>query len=122
MNSIGQHPTDDEVHDMIVRADADGSGSVDFYEFVTLMAHKMASPTDANQDLRKAFGLFDHSGDGFLEVDELKRLMINLGEDVTLDDINEVIRAVDTNNDGVISEEEFATAIAKEERRLTRND
>ena len=120
MNSIGQHPTDDEVADMISRADADGSGSVDFYEFVTLMAHKMASPGD-DRGLRNAFALFDHSGDGFLEADELRRLMINLGENVTLDDINEVIRRVDSNGDGVISEQEFVAAVTKEERRLTRN-
>ena len=52
-----------KVADMISRADADGSGSVDFYEFVTLMAHKMASPGD-DRGLRNAFALFDHSGDG----------------------------------------------------------
>lgn len=120
MNSIGQHPTDDEVADMVSRADADGSGSVDFYEFVTLMAHKMASPGD-DRGLRNAFALFDHSGDGFLEADELRRLMINLGENVTLDDINEVIQRVDSNGDGVISEQEFVAAVTKEERRLTRN-
>ena len=121
MNSIGQYPTDDEVVDMITRADADGSGSVDFYEFVTLMAHKMASP-GGDKGLRNAFALLDHSGDGYLEADELRRLMINLGENVTLDDVNEVIRKVDSNGDGVISEQEFVDVVTNEERRLTRNN
>lgn len=42
MASVGQVPNDDELAEMIRIADADGSGEVDFYEFVTLMAHKMA--------------------------------------------------------------------------------
>ena len=42
MASVGQVPSDDELKEMIRIADADGSGEVDFYEFVTLMAHKMA--------------------------------------------------------------------------------
>ena len=41
MMSVGSAPSDEEVKEMIRIADADGSGSVDFYEFVTLMAHKM---------------------------------------------------------------------------------
>ena len=47
MQSVGQTPTDDELNHMITVADADGSGEVDFYEFVALMAHKMANPSNS---------------------------------------------------------------------------
>lgn len=42
MASVGQNPTDEELQEMIAIADADGTGDIDFAEFVTLMAHKMA--------------------------------------------------------------------------------
>ena len=38
--SIGQNPTEDEIEDMIDDADEDGSGSINFPEFVGLMMKK----------------------------------------------------------------------------------
>ena len=66
MASVGQVPSDEEVNEMIKIADADGSGSVDFCEFVTLMAHKMADVKSEAQ-IRAAFSLFDFSGDGYIQ-------------------------------------------------------
>ena len=42
MESVGQAPTEQELANMIAAADVDGSATVDFAEFCTLMAHKMA--------------------------------------------------------------------------------
>ena len=39
--SWGQTPTKDELQEMMNRADADGSGSIDFGEFVELMKKQM---------------------------------------------------------------------------------
>ncbi len=36
----GQNPTEDEIEDMIEEADEDGSGSINFPEFVSLMMKK----------------------------------------------------------------------------------
>ena len=36
----GQNPTEDEIEDMIDDADEDGSGSINFPEFVSLMMKK----------------------------------------------------------------------------------
>lgn len=37
MRSLGESPSDEELKEMIREADPDGSGSVDFDEFTTLM-------------------------------------------------------------------------------------
>ena len=37
---LGQNPTEDEIEDMIEDADEDGSGSINFPEFVALMMKK----------------------------------------------------------------------------------
>ena len=40
MQTLGMHLTKQELQDMINEVDADGNGSVDFPEFLSLMARK----------------------------------------------------------------------------------
>jgi hypothetical protein len=41
MRSLGQNPTEAELQDMVNEVDADGNGTIDFPEFIQLMARKM---------------------------------------------------------------------------------
>lgn len=41
MRSLGQNPTEAELRDMIDEVDADQNGTIDFAEFLNLMARKM---------------------------------------------------------------------------------
>ncbi|CAN6714493.1 unnamed protein product [Malus baccata var. baccata] len=41
MRSLGQNPTEAELQDMISEVDADQNGTIDFSEFLNLMARKM---------------------------------------------------------------------------------
>ena len=113
MRTLGQEPTEMELEKMIKLADADGSGDIDFAEFVTLMAHKMADEK-SEATLKAAFSVFDTSGDGFISAEEMRRIMINVGEPVTLDDVEQVIRKVDIDGDGVINYDEFTKVIIEE--------
>ena len=45
MRSLGQNPTEAELQDMINEVDADGNGTIDFPEFLNLMARKMKVPS-----------------------------------------------------------------------------
>ena len=42
MNILGQNPEPDEIEEMVDEADADGSGSINFPEFIELMLKKQA--------------------------------------------------------------------------------
>ena len=50
---------------MLRQLDGDGSGSVDFPEFLNIIAIKMCED-DSNDELRQAFNVFDEDGDGFI--------------------------------------------------------
>lgn len=54
MRSLGQQPTDKALKQMIKEVDADGSGTIDFPEFLTLMARKMKTQ-DSRSEIMEAF-------------------------------------------------------------------
>ena len=115
MLSVGQTPGDDELDEMVRIADADGSGEVDFYEFVALMAHKMADPSN-DDAVSQAFDLFDRDGDHMLDVNELRSLMMNVGEAATWGDIQTLISEVDINGDGAINVDEFTKMVLHDQQ------
>jgi Ca2+-binding EF-hand superfamily protein len=55
-----------------------------------------------------SFDLVDGDDDGLISADELKRMMQALGTEVTDDQAAEMVRKVDTDDDGRITLEEFA--------------
>ena len=54
MRSLGQNPTDAELQEMIDEIDFDGSGTIDFSEFLTLM-ESMIAETSAEEEMISAF-------------------------------------------------------------------
>ena len=122
LNFAGQTPSEDELRDMIMTIDADGTGDINFPEFVTLMAHKMATET-SEETIRGAFNVFDTDGSGGISASEFLRVLEQLGEtDITIDDIRDVVSGKygrslgDANRNGLVSYEEFEKVIHEEKR------
>ena len=61
-------------------------------------------------ELRKAFDVMDENKDGQVTKDELKKLLLGLGEEVTDEIVNEMISIADTDGDGKVNFEEFCKA------------
>lgn len=57
----------------------DGSGSIDFEEFLNMMTAKM-SDKDTREDINKVFNLFDDDQTGHITLRNLKRVAKELGE------------------------------------------
>jgi calmodulin len=51
--------------------------------------------------------VFDKDGNGFISAAELRLVMTNLGEKLTDEEVDEIIREVDIDGDGQINYEEF---------------
>ncbi|KAK4755972.1 hypothetical protein SAY87_009729 [Trapa incisa] len=70
--------------------------------------------TERNRLLKEAFEIFDEDGNGFIEAEELKRVLECLGLDEGWDmgEIEKMVRAVDLNLDGKVDFVEFESMMA----------
>ncbi|XP_034115761.1 calmodulin-related protein 97A [Drosophila sulfurigaster albostrigata] len=112
MKSLGQNPTEAELRDLVNEIDLNGDGEIDFAEFCSLMS-KQANEGDADEELREAFKIFDKDEDGFISPAELRFVMTNLGEKLTDEEIDDMIREADFDGDGLINYEEFVYMITQ---------
>ena len=67
---------------MIADVDKDGSGTIDFEEFLSMMTTKMGE-RDSKEEMLKAFRLFDDDETGKISFKNLKRVAKELGENMT---------------------------------------
>ena len=58
------------------------------------------------------FRVFDRDGDGYISAEELSQVMLTLGESLTQDEIDEMIREADLDGDGKVGYDEFATMMS----------
>ena len=68
---------------------------------------------DPREEMLKAFRLFDDDETGKISFRNLKRVAKELGENMTDDEITEMIEEADRDGDGEISEEEFMRIMRK---------
>ena len=78
-----------------------GNGEIDFEEFLQMMSKKIKD-TDTEEEIRDAFKIFDKDGNGLISANELRQIMANLGEKLTDEELDEMMREADLNGDGQI--------------------
>ena len=77
-----------------------------------MMTAKM-SDKDSKADIQKVFNLFDEDKTGKITLKNLKRVAKELGENMTAEELMEMIDEADRAGDGEINEEEFLRIMKK---------
>lgn len=91
----------DELEDLMRSLDTDGSGSVDYAEFIAATFDTQKCIKDSK--LWEVFRRFDLNGDGVITKGEMRKVMKEWSDEKA----TEVLSQVDTDGDGTISFEEF---------------
>ncbi|CAL8079906.1 unnamed protein product [Calicophoron daubneyi] len=110
---LGYQVTDTEVQSMMKQADRNGNGSIDFKEFLQMMAIYFEQIIQSSGDdfYHRVFAVFDQNGDGYIDVRELRTIMQNLDETLTESDVAEMIEEADADGDGKVSFREFVEVL-----------
>eukprot|EP00929_Paragymnodinium_shiwhaense_P051269 TRINITY_DN25811_c0_g1_i1.p1 TRINITY_DN25811_c0_g1~~TRINITY_DN25811_c0_g1_i1.p1 ORF type:complete len:381 (+),score=112.29 TRINITY_DN25811_c0_g1_i1:97-1143(+) len=110
MRALGLFPTNAEVLKIVEETDEDGSGVIEFSEFLLVMVkyRKTHEPEeDPDAELLRAFKVFDKDGSGYITADELRDFLTRMGEPLTDEEVDDLLRQADLDGDGQISYEEF---------------
>lgn len=108
--SIGYTPNERELNAIIDDFDANGSGTIEFEEFVDVALKKLSVPL-TEHELKDAFTMFDKNGDGHITAAELKSLLTTMGERLTDEEAQEFIDDADTNGNGSLELDELAAIL-----------
>lgn len=112
MTSLGFEAKSNAIFQMISDLDADGNGTIDFGEWLSLMT-KRVNDKDSRANINKIFALYDDERTGFISAKNLRRVAQELGENITDEEIDELIVRADLDQDGLISEDEFYTIVTR---------
>ncbi|ERE71598.1 troponin C, skeletal muscle-like protein [Cricetulus griseus] len=109
MRMLGQTPTKEELDAIIEEVDEDGSGTIDFEEFLVMMVRQMKEDAKgkSEEELAECFRIFDRNADGYIDAEELAEIFRASGEHVTDEEIESLMKDGDKNNDGRIDFDEF---------------
>ncbi|OWF56440.1 Calmodulin-5 [Mizuhopecten yessoensis] len=112
LRALGQNPSASELKKMINEVDADGDGTVDFPEFLILLVRKMTE-AGGETEMKETFKVFDRDGNGMVTAAEIRNVMYNLGEKLTDEEIDEMIKEADEDGDGQLNYKEFTSILRK---------
>lgn len=123
LRTIGQCPTEAEILQMLRDINALDANILTFNQVLEMMMKHFKSP-HTEEELTKAFNVFDRTGDGILGTKEILFVVNNLGENYTEDDIREMFLEIDKDRDGRIKVDDFIALMGAPEvksRKSTRN-
>ncbi|KAJ9181102.1 hypothetical protein P3X46_009268 [Hevea brasiliensis] len=107
LQKLGHQITDTDLQMLMEAGDLDRDGHLDYGEFVTISVHLRKMGND--EHLHKAFKFFDKNQSGYIEIEELRDALADEVDENSEEIINAIIHDVDTDRDGRISYDEFAT-------------
>ena len=112
MVSLGFDLRDANVYQMISDLDSDGNAQIDFDEWVHLMSNRV-SVSSSKAAILKIFPLYDDEKTDHISVKNLRRVAVDLGEEISEEELQEMIDRADLDRDGLVNFEEFYTILTR---------
>ena len=100
----------------IAESDREGTGTISFETFQAVMAEKMQK-RDPKEEAEKAFRLFDDDETSTISLKNLRRVAKELGENMTDDELQEVIDFCDKDGRGEIQKDDFCSTLLEAQSR-----
>lgn len=112
MRALGFEPKKEEVKKLIAETDKQGTGKIALEDFMSAMSTRLAEK-DINEEIMKAFQLFDEDGTGKISFKNLKNVAKELSENLSDEELQEMISEADRDGDGEVNQEEFLRIMKK---------
>ncbi|KAK9231119.1 hypothetical protein WN943_021351 [Citrus x changshan-huyou] len=109
--SIGEYMSYEEARAAIDDFDTDGDSLLDFQDFTRMLLKDDRGDGD-DEDLKKAFEMFELEKKGCITPKGLQRMLNRLGDSKSYDECVAMIQVFDTDGNGVLDYHEFSQMMA----------
>ena len=107
MRALGFPVKKEEVRALAAEYGGAGASSLSRADFIEALSARYAA-RDPEEEIRKAFALFDEDGSGRISLRNLRRIARELGEPLADDELQAMIDEFDKDGDGLIDADDFA--------------
>ncbi|XP_022916398.1 troponin C-like [Onthophagus taurus] len=109
LNTLGHSFNDQELEALLENEDRQGSGVLNFDSFCRVASHFLESEDDEalQKELKEAFRLYDKEGNGYIPTSSLREILAALDDQLTGDQLNEMIAEIDADSSGTVDFDEF---------------
>jgi len=113
MKVLGQEPDAEQLAEIVAEVDVDGSGTIDFDEFLIMMVMQMGIGSEeggkpaSEKELADLFRLIDKNSDHYIDWEELKAQVLRADSSVETWEVDCLLQDADKNGDGMIDIEEW---------------
>ncbi|KAM5235022.1 calmodulin-like protein 5 [Ctenodactylus gundi] len=112
MKMLGKNLSEEQLKAIISLVDRDHDGFISFEEFLTMVTQKK-KVLGSEAEIRAAFRAFDQNGDGHISKEELQQAMAQLGEHLSQEELDLMMREADVDKDGKVNYDEFARVLSQ---------
>eukprot|EP00461_Guttulinopsis_vulgaris_P004670 UN04672 len=103
MRAMGFSPDEVELQDMLEEMKLPRRNAcLDFEHFVRILARKFS-----DVQIRNVFRVFDQDGDGVINIQELKNVLLRLGERLSEQELMEMMQEADVDGDNLLNFDDF---------------
>ena len=106
MKELKMNPTQNEIAEMIQEEDSNVDGMLNFEEFQRII-FRMIGDKESEEGVLDAFKIFDKDRSGKLEYKELKSILMNTGDNLSEEDVENLLDSVKFDENNQIDYYEF---------------
>lgn len=113
LTKYGYSAKKDTIHHLLGEYDHEMEGAIDFKAFVAMCAKNHEQEQVSKNEIRNLYLKYDKNKKGYFDINDLKKVSKELGENVDDETLEEMIRSIDSNMDGNVTFEDFYNAMTK---------
>lgn len=117
LRALGAEPHKNEIKRFLAEVDGANIGQLDFDNYLQIILDKQAEKPTADE-VAKAFRLFSEADNehGRISFERLKQISETIGEQISDEELREMIAEADTSGSGLIGNDDFARIVTTRHR------
>ena len=110
LKAININVSDEEIKEIIEELELEGNNEINYEDFVSIV-NRREKDVDTEEEVLKAFKFFDKEGNGLININDLKHIMITVSKNLSELEIDDMLKEADLDMDGFINYEEFIRSL-----------